>query len=477
MNTFGYPSVNWSRGCLVKHESVESFAARFCELNKISVKQFFDYLGATIGGAWRQGWGLSDEDTAKISTALQEPLAILDSVLSPYEGIGDAFGKYCGVLAHQNEIRYCPSCAREGFHSHFHTLLWLERCPFDGMELITHSYYAGTDGSANRVGALTEILRTQWPGWPGGVPDAARKQRHLAPLFLTFQRWVLDTNWVTHNLIEMRLVQRGTIFWRDDANCLNRVNQIRALLPPPGGVIGCFAKAVSASPNLVPLDATVNSTVRDLTSKYEFSQLIWFYRICRNSAPAKSAFRDSLDSELAALRNCHVPCRCRWGHSMSEGWRSVHPDEWPHWDLKCPYEVACDFLEANYGDFRCGQTRRAADKEFFRYIECAEKFASAGLTRHHGVPEGLSEVMQRCVHSWQPWVEWTGPLEEFFDAVLNAGLVSDITWLYRWLADVENSASPQVSPFPYPNVGLINDSGSLAILSWQHPTPCRAANI
>jgi hypothetical protein len=455
---------------LAKHESVESFAARFCELNKVSVKQFFDYLSATIDGAWRQGWGLSDEETAKISAALQEPLAIVDSVLSPYECAADAFAKFCGNEKQQAQIRYCPNCASEGYHSHFHTLSWLDRCPFDGAQLMTHSCYVGTDRSTNRIEALTQILQALWPDWPGGVPDSAVKLRHLAPLFMNFQRWVLDTNIVARNLTEMRFAPRENGHWIESGSCAHRVNQVRSLLPPPEEMIEYFSATPAVSPDLVNLDAQTTSEVRELLKKYGFHELIWFYRICRNSGPAGSASRDSLDNNLAALRSRHSSCRCRWGHSRSEGWRSVHPDEWPHWDLKCPYEVACIFLEGHYGNFRCGQSGRSADKEFFRYIECAEKFASVGLVGQCRAPDDrFSEMIQRCVRSWEPWLKWTGPLAEIFDAVLDAGQSSDLTWLHGWLSNVEAGAGPEASPFPYPAVGLIEHDGGMAILSWQKP--------
>lgn len=433
----------------------------------MSVKQLLDYVSATIGRSWRPGWGLSEEETAAMAGALQEPRAIVDSVLAPYEGETDPLAMYCGNGQGHEQIKYCPSCVEEGYHSHFHTLLWIERCPFDGAELMSHSCDVGRDGPTNRVAALTEILRARWPGWPGGVPDSTVKRRHLAPLFMSFQRWVLDTNRVTRNLIEMRFAQRASIYWVDSSNCAHRVNQLRALLAPPGEILQCFSGASAASPNLLPVAAQATLEMRDLLDKYEFYELIWFYRICHNSDPAGSASRDALDTEQASIRNEQAPCRCRWGHSQNEGWRSVHPDEWPHWDLKCPHEVACDFLEAHYGDFRCGQSRRAADKEFFRYIESAEKFANAGLARQHHAPEDkLSEEIQRCVRNWQPWVEWTGPLAEAFDAVLDAGLAADVTWLHRWLVDVEKGGAPQTSPFLYPGVGIINHGSGLGILSW-----------
>lgn len=451
-------------------ESVESFAARFCELNKVSVKQFFAYISATIDKPWRPESVLSDGDRLRISEALHEPFAIVTSVVAPYEGKADALGSFCNDPPHRDQIQYCETCATAGYHSHFHTFSWLDRCPFDGAELLTHSCHAGIDGFTNRIGAVTEILRTHWPAWPGGVPDSASKKRHLAPSFRSFQRWILDTNIVARNLADMHLPPRRSIYWIEAQCCARRVNQIRSLLPPPNETVAYFSTAGAASPNMVRLDAQSASTARDLIGRYGFHELIWFYRICRNSDPAGSACRDALDSDLAALRIHHTTCHCGWGHSMNEGWRRVHPDEWPHWDLKCPYEVACSFLEANYGDFRCGQSHRAADKEFFRYIECAEKFGGAGLARHHGAPEyGLSEVIQRCVGGWQPWVEWTGPLANIFDAVIEAGRASDTSWIHRWLTDVGSGAAPQTSPFPYPPVGLIEREGGMAILSWEKP--------
>jgi hypothetical protein len=467
VNPSGYPSVNWSRGCLARFESVESFAGRFCELNKISVKQFFDYISVTKGGLWRQGWQMTDDETAAISAALDEPLAIVDSVLSPYEGHADPLANYCGNDQHPDRIKYCPTCVREGYHSYFHTLVWIDLCPFDGSELMTHSCYVGSDASTNRIGALTQILKLQWPGWPGAVPDLGMKRRHIVPRFKDFQRWILDTNKVATDLGGTRCIQRDCGHWVDSSRTEHRVHQIMALVPPPEDIAACFSKAVPAVPCLVPLGVQDTAQIHDLVDKHEFLTLIWFYRICRNSDPAGSSTREDLDIELAAIRS-RQPTGCRWGHGRREGWRSVHPEEWPHWDLKRPHEVACEFLEAHYGDFRCGQSPRAADKEFFRFIECAEKFVGAGLARHHCAPEEISsEVVKRCVQNWQPWVEWTGPLSETFDAILHAGLVADVTWLNRWLTNIEKGAAPQDSPFLYPSVGLINHARGLAILSWQ----------
>lgn len=432
------------------------------------MKQFFDYVSSTIGRQWRPGWELSEADRIGISEALHEPLAIVTSVMAPYEGNADALGKFCNDPRHPERIQYCQTCANAGYHSHFHSFSWLDRCPFDGAELLAHSYHAGTDGFTNRSGAVTEIFRTHWPAWPGGAPGNASRKRHLSPSFLSFQRWVLDTNTVAQNLAETHLAPRRSIYWIEGQCCARRVNQIRSLLSPPNDIIGYFSTVAATSANLSCLDTPATLKARQLFGKYGFHELMWFYRICRNSDPAGSASRDALDCDLAALRAGHTSCHCRWGHSMTEGWRGVHPDEWPHWDLKCPYEVACTFLEANYGDFRCGQSPRAADKEFFQYIEYVGKFESAGLAKHHGAPEGLPEEIQRYVRTWQPWVEWTGPLADIFDAVLNAGRVSDVSWLQSWLTAVDSGAAPASSPFPYPPVGIVNLGGGSAILSWQN---------
>ena len=47
-----------------------------------------------------------------------------------------------------------------------------------------------------------------------------------------------------------------------------------------------------------------------------------------------------------------------------------------------------------------------------------------------------------------------------------------MTWLNRWLIDVENGAVPTTWPMPYPPVGLIDHDGVLAIISWHDGGRC-----
>src|SRR4051812_43147100 len=75
------------------------------------------------------------------------------------------------------------------------------------------------------------------------------------------------------------------------------------------------------------------------------------FQFTRESPPYAATppgFARDTDSCIQALQSRHPACRCEWGREKAGWayhWVRVHPDDWPHWNLVCPYAVAREQLE------------------------------------------------------------------------------------------------------------------------------------
>jgi len=121
VNSISYPTINWRLGLLKEYESYESFVAKFCILNYISVRKYIKLYESII----------LKLNNIELSVFLKEPVSIIDTVFgnkTTINYINNVFlnnGYYCN----HDEFRFCNACIDNKYHSYYHKEKWLEICP------------------------------------------------------------------------------------------------------------------------------------------------------------------------------------------------------------------------------------------------------------------------------------------------------------------------------------------------------------
>ena len=128
-----YSACNWWPGNLRKHESRLCFSTRFCILNSIRIRRLSAFLEADV----EDGIPLSLCALKRLKFLLNEQELIIHSVFSPkIEQL--KLLRISSSRRPSSAIRYCDTCAAQGFHSYLHEIPWISSCPFHLTELKLH---------------------------------------------------------------------------------------------------------------------------------------------------------------------------------------------------------------------------------------------------------------------------------------------------------------------------------------------------
>lgn len=188
------PSVNWGRGQLMQYESVASFCARFSTFNGLSLEQTKQFFTELFGKPWSL-------DTSQIVNArqvarlLDEPVSVVGTIYPTgiYAGRKGVFKEYLPI-EYDLYVPFCRSCIMVGYHSSFHELLFLEKCPFHQEEMQEMRCLGSGAYFTRYVRTLMELLRTGNSKWPEVNPKVSRIFR--SDEFIALTRWKADSRFI-----------------------------------------------------------------------------------------------------------------------------------------------------------------------------------------------------------------------------------------------------------------------------------------
>lgn len=186
--------VNWGRGQLMPYESIASFCGRFGAFNGLTLKQTRQFYSEFCGQPWSLETGRTI-NARKAARLLDEPVSVVCTIYPTeiYAGRKGEFKKYFPI-GRDLYVPFCNRCIKMGYHSSFHELLYLEKCPFHHEDL-RHMQCLGRGAYLTRyVKTVTTLLRNENPKWPDISPEVGQIFR--SDEFAALTRWKADTRFI-----------------------------------------------------------------------------------------------------------------------------------------------------------------------------------------------------------------------------------------------------------------------------------------
>jgi hypothetical protein len=113
-NMLATPGINWGRGRLRPYESLGSFAAKVCALNKLQPASFRRFISACLGASF-PAEAPDRLVTINLAKLLDEPLSVVQTIGLPIlRAGGGLLSDTVGNNDEPNIVRACPLCIAEG---------------------------------------------------------------------------------------------------------------------------------------------------------------------------------------------------------------------------------------------------------------------------------------------------------------------------------------------------------------------------
>lgn len=463
------PSINWWPGNLRPHESRISFVARFCELNGIKLAKCKEFFKADVEDVAP----LPGSDVRRIAGILNENLQTVETVFaSPIRF--DCRGGYGPPLTRRDssyEIRYCETCARQGYHSYLHEAEWLLRCPLHVCDLKTArcSQYAGSIATRHML-ALKHVMQEHCKTWPH-ARDGDLPTSNLGPL-AALAAWVTRASHATARLTRKDIWRSGYGGYSGSMSLSQTFGQLRTLEPIPDAIQPLFVDLGEAwRLEVWRFSPQIRSELARLKAPLGFLNIFYFFK----RIGAVSATPPSFVAHLAAARGVlhakHGSCQCRWGltKGFNAHWDKVHPDEYPHWLYSCPYEVALTELEIRSGRPELFWSNRKAEEERIYLMNLSSEMYKAGLIRYTKGEMISPDGYLHGIYDLWPCCEWLqgSPLTSLLNATAEREIDSSLSALTSWLDEIEQGAKPGDCHDPIDCVRVCEtDEGRLSLIKW-----------
>ena len=160
-------NANWREGCISQYESRWSIVQKYCILNRISFKTFFEELGI-----------VTPSSVPKLVQLERLPQQVLGERIPEFRKshflnelslfLPQIWADRCArgwlLLPEFLKVRYCPACLKIGFHSLFHQVPFFDRCLLHGEPLRNCCPVCERSVSASKWFRC----RCGYEYWPGG---------------------------------------------------------------------------------------------------------------------------------------------------------------------------------------------------------------------------------------------------------------------------------------------------------------------
>lgn len=162
---------SWRPNSLRPFESVGSFGAKYCYLNKITIREFGQVLLEFLPHGTTLPYGTSTLDMIEfdiegLTRLLNEPSILVNSLPLKKSSLGPHLGTLCLSKYSSEfdfkELRFCPACLANGYHSNLHQLDWMDKCFIHGCSLKHESNDAP---SLTNLGIETRLIQPLYIRW------------------------------------------------------------------------------------------------------------------------------------------------------------------------------------------------------------------------------------------------------------------------------------------------------------------------
>lgn len=167
---------NWRTNTLRVYESIGSIGAKYCYLNKVKPKEFYNLIIELIGDK-REHIDRDDYtfdnlefDFSMLSKLLAEPLSTVNKLsLNAITHLPNLHKQTGYSLASKKNLAYCPVCLANGYHSPLHQIHWVTNCFIHNETLINvtniNQSISKLHGDIKLLGHLYDIWFVQSKVW------------------------------------------------------------------------------------------------------------------------------------------------------------------------------------------------------------------------------------------------------------------------------------------------------------------------
>lgn len=377
-----YLEFNWWGGCTRAYESGFSIFLRFCELNHLSIRRAQEVLAFNPHRPFSSPdteidrlAALLGESSSRVRTAFYQDLSL------------SSCGSYSLNPGGRVErvIRFCPECARLGYHSMFHEVAWLVMCPFHGvpLQIAQPPRYYGTI-LEDYIRALQYVMKIHCASWP--LVQRGPADDGLGSVAACILDWASRATKSSAEFSDKDILLLNSRGLSDSSFNLQKLGQIYVIEPVPEE-IKMYVKSADVNWRVEyrRFDRGGGYFYPDAEGRRAISVLFDFYMKTQPLSYNPPPYVEYLNSLIEALRTKQIACRCNcFDVVQTTGevlWRKVIGVHGQSYRGRCPYEMTLDELEARWGRWTEVWAKRLADQEFGRLIVLSQSARDFGFVR------------------------------------------------------------------------------------------------
>lgn len=435
-----YPVINWGRGRLLAYESYGAFAGKFCRLNGIRPKEFRQFFEQFIRA--------HKKPVERFALLLDEDISIVGTSFLAWLDLPGYYGTFLfDDCASADLIRYCPECVKNGYHSVFHQMCWLEKCPIHGMQL--HAKYvpfSKPNSYHDRfVMAVEQLLDDGCGEWP----SIQKLSTFIENIDDTFCRQL--ATWIRTVHLKSSVLSKSNLISLDGANySLNHLDlllgRIAYNIPIPGCVTELTGTTVTLQvPTIVQYPTESVSKLAALLQHVKYDEIKWLYRMTTVLKGELPRYRRMVSKVIEELRCKDIENPCSWGRRIYGDWVAVDPDSWPQWQLQSQFQYALSELEDHWMEFITERdSSQARTGKWFCYRYLAADFVKHGYAI-------LEDRVPSDSDDSKPWIpdfvhlvhfNFDSDLKELIEDLLYEEALSEINELLIWLKSIPKGTKP-----------------------------------
>lgn len=464
-----YPSINWWHGILKPFESVFGFAVRFCALNGLRLQQFEEFFGFKINEQNK----ITAKDIQRISDLINEDLDIVQSVFYPSH-LMHSFEVVVMRLPNDSVgyVRYCRECVMHGYHSSFHDLVWLKKCPIHEIPLeVSCLFTNGKSKFEQRQACLREKMEKGgnfWPNLSQTVLDVGGNGNIECLL-----DWIKTASSARRRLFSPKKWNFATNSGYEYVTITQELGRLNSLVAIPAQVKHLFADL--GDPWYVDIrsfNREVKDSFKKITNAESIEQLIDFFRFVGKYASKNGSFTDKLNAAQDMIRKKHLECHCKWGRIRSGfnvNWVSIYPEDRRHWGCQCPFEVALEELQLGWGRAENILSSRKIEQERREFIRQSKDFFDGGFigfTPDANVsPDGQLYLYPQA---W-PCCEWVDQsrIGNLLNTIVEYEIEVTLEALLTWLDEIEHGKRPNQRVDHADCIYLIEKDEGIDLFIWK----------
>lgn len=414
-NNYPYPSINWYPGLLNKYESFESFVAKFCRLNDLTVKQFSKYWKNKVSNCDFEN---ESDRLCHIMTLLNEPYQVVSTVFSAQINKIDIISRHLPIAKYN--VRYCKECIKLSYHSYFHNKIWLKNCPIHSNILIEEKN-PKNHINPNKTSFELRIIALN------KLYDNNYLEKMTSSLNFTdfeeLESWLfeLENEYQKYTLIQLDFIPNS--YEGIDTEALTTFFNFAYPKEKNLNKVYEFKKKIFEQP--YKLSTSASRELEKILSIIPLYFLVIFYQThCGfNIENFKKQYIEFIEEERNKIANSHTENFCLWSKKGLIGnWEYCETNRHNNIYEVCIFEYISEKINNDWLDFRSNRTKDVY-KIYTIYNECSRKLRKNLLAKNR-VDGGFPNLLD---------LNFSKELIDFLDLILLELAKNYISDLNQWL--------------------------------------------